>query len=508
MAKPTNPGTDLKADFVNLLIDETFHDVTIVCSDGVKIGASRNVLAARSAVFRAMLYGEMREAISGNVFLQDIKSDTLKIVLIFIYRGDIEVAFPLSSEALIQVYRAAAFLILPKLMTIVTKQAQEKGPMHDTVSLLNEAKATIPFDENSEELYNVLLELFCSRRLLPGDLNNLSADALDMLLEVSSSKRFQTPENILLLCIIEWAWHNNNKDGSLFDEYREILKAILIEEDPLHQTNKQTSLDSATLASLSLVIPHIQLRLICPHRLAHLMEAIEGLSEIIPQNLIFGLFSGMTSHCPPNHPSKCRGKAYNTWTGPTYGLVVSENGTVVEYPKAKDESTSQPKSVRTVAPVPLDIAIDKYPDIVEWDIVIESSGVDGNLSCDAVGVVGFKSDGLWPLKKDDDDWWSLGSSYMLRSDGFQTYLKSGAHYGQKNQFGRPFGTGDIITFHLNRKKRNCAISINGTDYDIAFRSVLGYLLFPCVTLYPQARYRLITRHDWYNLDSNYMTGIN
>ncbi|RUP51627.1 hypothetical protein BC936DRAFT_146866 [Jimgerdemannia flammicorona] len=78
MSNSTNPGTSFGIDLALFLSDSRFH--------GVELGATRSVLAARCAVFSAMLYGEMRERDADKVALREIKSNALRAVLLFIYR--------------------------------------------------------------------------------------------------------------------------------------------------------------------------------------------------------------------------------------------------------------------------------------------------------------------------------------------------------------------------------------------------------------------------------------
>jgi len=107
-------GHTFQADFAALLSDTTKHDLTIVCADGVEIGACRAILAARSDVFNAMLYGNMSEANSNKISLPDIESDVMRVVLRFIYTEEI-IAIP----SMYKVYLAADFLILHRLKELI-----------------------------------------------------------------------------------------------------------------------------------------------------------------------------------------------------------------------------------------------------------------------------------------------------------------------------------------------------------------------------------------------------
>ncbi|RUS19992.1 hypothetical protein BC937DRAFT_86590 [Endogone sp. FLAS-F59071] len=206
MTTSSEPGINLKGDFASVMDDEAFQDVKITCSDGVEVGASRHILAARSATFRAMLYGEMREAQSGKVILQTIKSDTLRIVFLFLYTGDISSAYPLSAELVINIYNAAMFFILPELMKLAISQVQVVESISLASSMLNEAVGAINLTEDTRDLYNALVRLFFTQSLRIGDLNALSYKAVEVLLTSGQEFKFHTNELTLLLCVVDWAW--------------------------------------------------------------------------------------------------------------------------------------------------------------------------------------------------------------------------------------------------------------------------------------------------------------
>src|SRR5215469_13375674 len=183
MSGQSESGINLKDDIASIRTDLTFHDITIVCSDGVEIGACRAILASRSAVFKAMLYGNMQEATSNRVVLREIKSKAMHAVLRFIHTEDIDSTAILTA---VDVYNAASFFLLPKLMKLVFDQAHKVEDIGVATSLLNNATASIPWSDNTKDLYEVLLKPFYSRSLVIGDLNGLSENALQLLLTKST----------------------------------------------------------------------------------------------------------------------------------------------------------------------------------------------------------------------------------------------------------------------------------------------------------------------------------
>ena len=116
MTNECERGYHRLVDFTRLLADSKYHDVTLVCSDGVEIGACRAILASRSDVFDAMLYGSMREANSNKVNFGDIKSDVMEVILRFIYTEEIDL---FTNPSMNEVYLAANFLLLHGLTKLV-----------------------------------------------------------------------------------------------------------------------------------------------------------------------------------------------------------------------------------------------------------------------------------------------------------------------------------------------------------------------------------------------------
>ncbi|XP_014212678.1 speckle-type POZ protein-like [Copidosoma floridanum] len=62
-----------------------FSDLSLEANDGAKFKAHKNIFAARSPVFAAMLKHDMREAQESIVRIEDFNGDTLRTMLEFIY---------------------------------------------------------------------------------------------------------------------------------------------------------------------------------------------------------------------------------------------------------------------------------------------------------------------------------------------------------------------------------------------------------------------------------------
>lgn len=83
-AAPSIPSSDLHKQFGELLLSQVGADITFVIS-GECITAHRCVLAARSPVFRAELFGNMKEKASSCVEINNMEVEVFRAMLHFIY---------------------------------------------------------------------------------------------------------------------------------------------------------------------------------------------------------------------------------------------------------------------------------------------------------------------------------------------------------------------------------------------------------------------------------------
>ena len=84
----------------NLCVKE-FTDVVFIV-DGERVPAHKLILASQSEYFRAMLYGEMKEASQEDIPLPDIPLASFKTVLQYAYTGTLEIEDQLEVSSYIQ----------------------------------------------------------------------------------------------------------------------------------------------------------------------------------------------------------------------------------------------------------------------------------------------------------------------------------------------------------------------------------------------------------------------
>jgi len=86
---PPDTSLQLSRDLGDLLDDDTFADVNIVCDDKT-IRCHKNILGARSSVFRAMFQHDMKENKNGEVIISDLEYSTVNDMVRYIYSGRVD----------------------------------------------------------------------------------------------------------------------------------------------------------------------------------------------------------------------------------------------------------------------------------------------------------------------------------------------------------------------------------------------------------------------------------
>uniref|UniRef100_A0ACD5VDR8 Uncharacterized protein n=1 Tax=Avena sativa TaxID=4498 RepID=A0ACD5VDR8_AVESA len=150
---PSDIGTHL-----GLLLDRPDGTDVSFIVDGEKFPAHRAVLAARSPVFRAELFGYMAEATMSSITLQDITPATFKAMLRFIYTDELpaeEEREDSSIEMLQNLLAAADRYALDRLKLICARKLWGKVSA-DTVATILACAETY----NCRELKNKCIDFF------------------------------------------------------------------------------------------------------------------------------------------------------------------------------------------------------------------------------------------------------------------------------------------------------------------------------------------------------------
>ncbi|KAL3688091.1 hypothetical protein R1sor_014400 [Riccia sorocarpa] len=149
------PGilTRVELNLRQLINNVELNDVTFICEDGLRVHGCRVLLAAGSAFFKRLLFGEMVEARDLNVLLPTVPSSVLILVMKFVYteklppedldpsvstdstssiQGD-HPSPPLDWNFLLKVIGTARFLMLDNLKKVIIDQLRKDVPDGNTM---------------------------------------------------------------------------------------------------------------------------------------------------------------------------------------------------------------------------------------------------------------------------------------------------------------------------------------------------------------------------------------
>ena len=126
-------SSDVIADLLKVLRQGSQNDVTIICMDG-EIFANKDILCLRSEYFRVMFSCNMKETIDRVVNMKHTTKKAMKIVIEYIFTGQLRTRWDESDEEIIQTFleilNTSRIMMLDNLYTqleaIITAMLPEK----------------------------------------------------------------------------------------------------------------------------------------------------------------------------------------------------------------------------------------------------------------------------------------------------------------------------------------------------------------------------------------------
>ena len=192
---------ELLADISNCFKDSLYTDITLIMSDGVRIKASKFILACRCPFFATMLFGFMKESDCKEIELSSCDSKTMGIILSFIYKGSVKLS-NLSIQTLLDLLETSRLMCLDLLVEGV--QLHIKTRFYDLASSLGDVLLVYDwcvghkFEDFSEE---ILDEISLRMSLDDPQFAKLSAEAL---IRIILSRKCSTAEIDLFTCVSRW----------------------------------------------------------------------------------------------------------------------------------------------------------------------------------------------------------------------------------------------------------------------------------------------------------------
>src|SRR3989442_1996082 len=115
---------ELQEDLRLLINNPMYSDIEILCKDRKKLYGCRAVLAARSKVFKGMLYYGMKENYEKKISFPTINSSVMEIVLEYVYTGSIK-EISLTMDNIVESFHAADYFQLPDLQKFIKETIRD-----------------------------------------------------------------------------------------------------------------------------------------------------------------------------------------------------------------------------------------------------------------------------------------------------------------------------------------------------------------------------------------------
>ncbi|RHZ44594.1 hypothetical protein Glove_718g30 [Diversispora epigaea] len=516
-------GSSLVKDLGHLINNPIYSDLRILSEDKVILYGCRSILAARSVVLDRLLFNGMKETKQNEIKFPEIKADAIKIILEFLYTGEIN-ELDLTPENVIDAFHAADYFQLIDLQDYIVEFIKKALPNsknynnNNNIYIYNynynnndddgnddRPKFSAPIllskavKKMSASAENNLIKLLTKHvALIPLDIiksDKLSFQALQCLLykTLDTDEPFATPEYMVFRhAVIKAAKCVSGDAVSLFEKRLPIKKKfnenndenndeINYENNKNHEKNddggdeyddydendqlKYEEIKSTVMELFSSVLPYIDLNRIDTDTLINIIEPL----EIIPINILLGAYrfkaQNKTALSPLRGIPLYKWDLY--WDPRVRGLnlILHDNNQIVESSNIGQNVHHSVRANKIIC----------EEGIYEWDVILEE-----NCTYAWIGVCAERGLDYSSFAGQQSCAWVLGSSGKCyhNSIGFE-YTKE-------------FGSGTRITVHLNMTRKTIAFSINGVRHpEITAWLNLPSRLYPVVSLRPPGRIRFI-----------------
>jgi hypothetical protein len=459
-------GYLLEQDLKLLINNPKYSDIEILCKDKIKLYGCRALLAARSEVLDGLLYNGMKETYENQISFPTINSSGMEIILEYTYTGLVKKE-SLNNDNIIETYHAADYFQLPGLQELIMKTLEiTLNPLESNYTksyspeLLSKFVKTLPLTEDNN-LLNLLIKEVASISLNDIEFGRLSITALQYLLFCTHESEipFATSEYDVFRYSAILAAEQVSEEA-----YKTLMRRLptLEQIENFDQIENNHIIDHQKVAEeLRPLVEYIDFR-----RINSVQFDIIGPLKIIPAEIIQNNSKSINSDLNNTRgiPIYRINESDLFWDESECGseLIIEENGKVVHAPN--DLYSHQ--SVRAK------IALENKG-IVEWNIIIEN-----NCLWSWVGVCASENLDYERFAGNQLTGWVLGSEGYCRN------------YNKSIKYCPSFEDGTTITIHLDMNKKTCAFTVDGIKYREISEWNLPSKLYPVVSLYGNARYRI------------------
>jgi len=154
------------------------------------VGAHRLIVSAGSPVFRAMLYGNLRESSQKEIDLPTINTAALNKLLTFLYTGKVEV----DSDCIVELLEAAHYFDVAPLLTILVEFFKKSLVVRDIFPIL-----VIAIHKNFDWLLEMCLEFMYEHAELVAKDENFKTLTSEVIISYCKSSDLKIREIDLFL---------------------------------------------------------------------------------------------------------------------------------------------------------------------------------------------------------------------------------------------------------------------------------------------------------------------
>ena len=227
--------------FGAMLDDAGTHDVTFKTSDGGSVSGHRAMVAAGSPVFHAMLYGNMKESNQKEIELSLVDTETLKVLLTFMYTG----AAVFGLNMCMKLLEAANYFGVNVL------EVRCVECINDTLNIENCCQiVTFAHSKGFKSLVEKCFSFMFVHAVEFIKSPQFKDMPFEILLTFLESTDIRAPEIDLFMAIVVWYKHQNCQLSDITKSiFRLIRYPLISKHDLIHTVKKVKEIDSALYTS-------------------------------------------------------------------------------------------------------------------------------------------------------------------------------------------------------------------------------------------------------------------
>lgn len=251
---------EMSSAFASMMESNQFCDV-VITAEGCQFNCHKMVLSATCPYFRVMFSSPFEENQSNSVEIKAIKASTMKSLILYMYKGEIEFTVYNAQDIIF----AADMFQLDALKTACSQFLQSQLRTYNCLGMWNMARQ-LQERELEEQAWNLARSHF-TRVIDQEEFLDLSVD--DMSLLLSDTKLKVPSEETVCKGILKWLQHKSDRKKMV----QLILKNVhLTELNPVYirtflMTHPLLKQNSMWMSLMQGILDHLTMNMPCPSQI-------------------------------------------------------------------------------------------------------------------------------------------------------------------------------------------------------------------------------------------------